>query len=300
MIHHTYADVNGIRMHYASAGQGTPILFLHGFPEYWGVWRRILQELSPHFRCIAPDLRGYNLTSKPEGVEAYRIEHLVGDVVALLDHLGLPKVRLVAQDWGAFVGWCFLLRHPERVERFVTINLTHPRLFDEALRNDPAQQAASQYMLSLRSPGAEATMEENDFAALRQAVFEEARARGAEVTGEDIEAWVEAWRQPGALIGGLNYYRAAEVGPPDGQGRPGGSNVLERLGIGPDRLRVEVPVLVISGEEDRALLQSGLDRLHSLVTDLRIRKIPGASHWVTLQRPALVAALIREHCRVET
>lgn len=297
MIQHHHADVNGIRMHYASAGHGPTILLLHGFPEYWGVWRPVMEDLARDFRVIAPDLRGYNLTSRPEGVEAYRIEHLVGDVLGLVDHLEVPRIRLVSQDWGALVGWSSLLRHPERVERFVTINITHPHLFNEALRHDPEQQAASQYMLGFRIPGFEAQLIADDFAFGRQAVFDDARAHGAELSEADVEAWLETWKQPGALAAGLNYYRAAEIGPPDGQGGEGGSNLLERLGIGADQLRVEVPVLVIRGKEDPYLLESGLDRLHRHVTDLRIRRVPGASHWVSLERPGLVAALVREHCR---
>jgi len=297
MIQHHYADLPEIRMHYVTAGEGEPILFLHGFPEYWGVWRGLIEDLSRDYRTIAPDLRGYNLTSRPEGVEAYRIERLVGDVKALLDHLGLQKIRLVAQDWGAILAWCFLLRHPEYVERFAVIDITHPHLFDEALRHDPAQQQASQYMLLLLTPAAEEQYLRDGFAVGREAVFEDARRHGADLPDELIAEWIAAWRQPGAMTAGLNWYRAAEMGPPDGKGSPGGSNLLERLGIGPDRYRVEIPVLVLWGEEDPHLLQSGLDRLHRYVPDLHIRKIPGATHWVTLEKTEIVARSLREHFR---
>ncbi|AUX40587.1 alpha/beta hydrolase [Sorangium cellulosum] len=294
MIQHHHADLGQIRMHYVTAGEGEPVLFLHGFPEYWGVWRSVIEDLSRDHRTIAPDLRGYNLTSRPEEVDAYGIEHLVGDVKGLLDHLGVRKVRLVAQDWGGLVAWCFLLRHPEYVERFATINITHPHLFNEALRSDPEQQQASQYMLQFRAPGTEVAMAHDDFASLRAVVFEDARAHGAKLPDDQVEEWLAAWRQPGAIAAGLNYYRAAEIGPPPpGKVVERPSNVLERLGIGPDRYGVEVPVLVLWGEGDRYLLQNGLDRLHRYVRDLHIRKIPGVTHWVTLQRPEVVARSLR-------
>lgn len=295
MFQHEYADINGIKMHYVTAGEGEPVLLLHGFPEYWGVWRRIIADLSRDYRVIAPDQRGYNLTSRPEQVEAYRIEHLVADVKALLDHLGHSKIRLVAQDWGAIIAWCFLLAHPSYVEHFAAINITHPHLFNEALRHDPDQQQASQYMLQFRTPGAEAMMEQDDYAWPREAVFGDARRHGADIPDDMADEWLAAWKQPGALEAGLNYYRAAEIGPPDGKGSPGGSNVLERLGVGPDRYQVEVPALLLWGEADPFLLQSGLDRLHRHVRDLHVRKIPGATHWVTLEHPELVARSLRAH-----
>jgi pimeloyl-ACP methyl ester carboxylesterase len=291
-MQHAYADVNGIRMHYVTHGAGEPILFLHGFPEYWGVWKRPMAELSKDHRVIAPDLRGYNLTSRPAGVEAYRIEHLVGDVRALVEHLGLSKVTVVCQDWGALLGWSFALRHPELIRRFVSVNITHPALFNRDLRENPKQQEASQYMLGFRTPGFDQQITGNDFAFARQAIFEEARRHGASLSAEDEAEWLQALKQPGAVDAALNYYRAARIGPPDGQGSPGGSNVLD--GLPQEHWKVRFPVLVLWGEQDPYLLPSGLEGLDQLVPDLTVHKIPGATHWVTLEKPAEVIRHLRD------
>jgi epoxide hydrolase 4 len=292
-MEHHYAEFNGIRMHYVTHGTGQPLVLLHGFPEYWGVWRGVMRELEREYQLIAPDLRGYNLTSRPEGVEHYRIEHLVADVLGLVDHLGLERCNFLVQDWGAMVGWSFLFRHPERVERFITITMTHPALFSRELRTNPQQQQASQYMLLFRQPGvAEAAFQANDYAVPRQSILEDARQHGAQLSAEEEREWLEVWKQPGALTAGFNYYRAAELGPPDGKGNPGGSNAL--TGLSPEQLHVRVPVLVLCADKDAALLPSGLEGLEQYVPDLTVRHVPEATHWLSLERPAVVAQHVRE------
>jgi epoxide hydrolase 4 len=291
-MQHAYADINGIRMHYVTHGEGEPILFLHGFPEYWGVWKPLLAEFSKDHRVIAPDLRGYNLTSRPADVEQYRMQHLVGDLLALADHLGLRKLTVVSQDWGAFVGWSFLLRHPEYVRRFVTIDITHPALINRELRENPKQQQASQYMLSFNNPGTTAFLSAQDFAFWKQDIFETARKHGASLSEEDVADWVQAWRQPGSVDAALNYYRAARLGPPDGKGSPGGSNLLDD--VPQEKWKVNCPVLVLWAEEERYLMPSGLEGLEQLVPDLTVQKISGATHWVTTEKPAQVIRHLRD------
>lgn len=294
-MQHHYADVNGIRMHYVTHGAGDPIIFLHGFPEYWGAWKKQLNDLGRDHFVIAPDLRGYNLTSRPEKVEDYHIKYLVEDVRSLVAHLGFKKIAVVCQDWGALVGWSFLLRHPDMVSKFVTINITHPALFDRELRENPRQQLAAQYMLVFTSPQAEPQLMGDDFAWARQAVINDARAHGAIMSDEDIAEWITSWRQPGAITAGLNYYRAAKMGPPDGEGHPGGSNLLE--GLKPEQYHVQTPVLFIHGEQDTYLLADGQRGLKELVPNLTIRRLPDATHWVTLEKPREVSQFVREFLR---
>jgi len=291
-MQHAYADINGIRMHYVTHGSGEPLLLLHGFPEYWGIWKHLMPELAKTHRVIAPDLRGYNLTTRPKDVEAYRIENLVGDVRALVEHLGLSKVTVMAQDWGALLGWSFVLRHPELIRRYVTVNITHPALFNRDLRENPKQQQASQYMLAFRTPGFEQQMAANDFAFARQDIFEDARRHGASISAEDEAEWLQILRQPGALEAALNYYRATKIGPPDGQGAPGGSTLLD--GLSQEQWKTRFPVLVLWGEEDPYLMPSGLEGLEQLVPDLTVHKLPGATHWVTLEKPAEVLRHLRD------
>lgn len=291
-LKHAYADVNGIRMHYVTAGQGEPVLLLHGFPEYWGVWKKVIADLAQDHHVIAPDLRGYNQTSRPAEVDAYHILQLVADVRGLVEHLGLKKLNVVSQDWGAFVGWSFLLRHPDMVKRFVSIDITHPALFNRELRENPEHQKASAYMLIFRSPAGEQVLTADDFAFGRAALFDDARKHGAQLTDEDLNEWVEAWSQPGAITAGLNYYRAARIGPPDGEGSPGGSNVVDDLK--PEQLQVHVPVLILWAEGDEYLLPSGLTGIEQLVKHVTVKKVPGATHWLSLEKPGLVSQSVRD------
>ncbi len=294
-MEHHYADINGIRMHYVTHGAGEPILFIHGFPEYWGAWKKLMLELGKDYFVIAPDMRGYNLTSKPKEVEAYHVKHLVEDLRALLEHLKISRSNIVSQDWGALVGWSFVIRHPELVSRFTTINITHPALFDRELRENPRQQLAAQYMHVFRSPQAETQISGDDFAWARQAVLNDARAHGAALSEEDMAEWVASWKQPGGVTGGLNYYRAAKMGPPDSQGNPGGSNLLD--GIKPEQYVVDKPVLFIHGEQDTYLLKDGQQGIEKYAPRITFQRLPDATHWVVLEKPREVSQFIRDFMR---
>src|ERR1700682_3007642 len=215
MLKHEYAEVNGQRLHYVTAGKGKLIIFLHGFPEFWYEWKNQLAEFGRDYRAVAPDMRGYNLSSKPAEVDQYQIKYLVEDLRALAEKLGHKKFILVAHDWGGAVAWAFAIAHPDRLEKLVIINAPHPGMFQRELRENSAQQKASQYMLMFRSAQAEQTLSANNYAALVQAVLGEGLKTGV-FTEADKQAYLEAWSQPGALTGGLNYYRASRVGPPAG------------------------------------------------------------------------------------
>src|SRR5712692_2606407 len=288
MIEHEYAEVNGVRLHYATSGKGKLILFLHGFPEFWYAWKNQLSDFGRDYQAVAPDLRGYNLSSKPAGVEPYAIPHLVGDVRALAAYLGASRFTLVGHDWGGVVAWATSFCHPELVEKLVIINAPHPAIFERELRANPAQQQASQYMLVFRSPQAEEILSSNHCGALVEAVLAQG-LRSGYFTEDDRSAYLEAWSQPGALTGGLNYYRAARTGPPAGSTELG----AQLLGDLPSPI-VKVPTLVIWGERDIYLLTGNLDGLDRFVPNLRVLLIPDGSHWVVHEKPALVNAAIRE------
>ena len=154
-----YASVNGVRLHYVSAGNGPLILFLHGFPEFWYEWRNQLAEFGKDHLAVAPDMRGYNLSDKPEALDQYLMPVLVEDVRALADRLAQGrKFVLVAHDWGGAVAWAFAIAHPEMLEKLVIINAPHPGVFGKLLASDPAQQKASTYMLMFRGGQAEQTL----------------------------------------------------------------------------------------------------------------------------------------------
>jgi len=305
-IRHSFADVNGVRLHCASAGVDAAaagsagaaasasklIIFLHGFPEFWYAWRKQLVEFGRDFFAVAPDMRGYNLSSKPAEVERYEIGQLVGDVRALVEHLqpshaGAKSCVLVGHDWGGVVAWAVAIACPDVVEKLVIINSPHPGIFQRELAENPAQQQASQYMLVFRSPEAEAMLSANNFAAMQDSILGEGLRRGY-FTEADRQAYVEAWSQPGALTGGLNYYRAAKIGPPTGVG-----DEASRMKLNFPSLDVKAPTLVIWGEKDPYLLTGNLNGLDRYVRNLRVERIPDGTHWVVHEKPALVNSLIR-------
>jgi pimeloyl-ACP methyl ester carboxylesterase len=290
-LQHAYAQLpNGMRLHYASAGAGPLILFVHGFPEFWYEWKGQLDAFSSDHRAVALDMRGYNLSAKPADVKAYRARYLVEDLRLLIDHLGGGPCVMVAHDWGGAVAWTFAAQHPEYLRRLITINAPHAITFARELRDNPAQQRASAYMNLFRSEKAERVLSENNYARLMRMTIDAWTANGGPATAEDRGAYLAAWSQPGALTGGLNYYRASPLHPPE----PGAAGDAVDLQLDPARFHVRTPTLVIWGERDEALLPGNLDGLEAYVSDLSVVRVPDASHWIVHERPQLVNRLIRD------
>ncbi|HKS42255.1 MAG TPA: alpha/beta hydrolase [Blastocatellia bacterium] len=289
MITHEYADVNGVRLHYAKAGKGKLVMFVHGFPEFWYEWKNQLMEFGQDYLAVAPDMRGYNLSSKPAELEKYQVKYMIEDLRALAEKLGHKKFTLVAHDWGGAIAWAFAIAHPDYLDKLIIINAPHPGVFARELRENPAQQKASQYMLFFRSPQAEAQLSANNYARLVEIVLGPGLKSGV-FNEEDKKAYIEAWSQPGALTGGLNYYRAAGIGPPSGEGDKEGTSFARDMAS----LTVKVPTLVIWGEKDTALLTGNLEGLDKFVPSLTIKRIPDGSHWVIHEKPELVNGYIRD------
>lgn len=286
MFQHNYADVNSVRLHYVTVGKGKLMMFLHGFPEFWYAWKDQLIEFGRDYQAVAPDMRGYNLSSKPAEVEQYRMKYLINDIRALAEHLGHKKFILVAHDWGGGVAWPLAMRHPEFLEKLIIVNAPHPIIFMRELRDNPAQRKASQYILVHRTPAAEDILAKDNYAILVSSLFKEGIKQGY-FTEEDRKAYIEAWSQPGALTGSLNYYRATNLGS-----FVGGSDDV--LSADPALFKVLVPTLVIWGEKDRWLLTGNLKGLERYVPNLTIKRIPDGSHWVIHEQPQLVNSYIRE------
>jgi len=284
-----FAEVQpGVRLHYASCGDASKplMLMLHGFPEFWGAWRHVMPAFADAFHVVAPDLRGYNLSDKPAEVADYRPGKLIADVAGLVRALGHERCVLVAHDWGGAIAWSVAIAHPEIVERLVILNAPHPVPFAKALASDPAQIQASQYMNWLRRPGSEALLAEDGFRRLEgfflklggQAWFDETTR----------EAYHAAWSQPGALTGGVNWYRASPLHPAT-ESEQGAA----RLVLDPQAFVVRMPTLVIWGDGDTALLPVLLEGLDALVPELRIVRLPEATHWLVHEQPARVVSEIR-------
>ncbi len=266
------------------------LMFLHGFPEAAFVWDELMLALGSHYRCIAPNLRGYELSSHPVEVEAYRAKHLMADLVALLQHQGVTQLEaLIAHDWGGALAWNLAAQRSELMRRLIIINSPHPATFLRELQHNPEQQAASAYMNFLCRPDAQHRLAENDYARLWP--FFAPVSPGQPGSGWMTEAIKQQYREVWAmgLQGGLNYYRASPLRPATEQ--DGG---VMRVEFAPEFVTVKLPTHVIWGEADIALPKSLLDGLEAFVPQLTITRVPDASHWIVHERPQLVLAEIRQ------
>jgi epoxide hydrolase 4 len=283
MLTDNYANVNGVRLHYVTAGTGPLILFLHGFPEFWYAWKNQLADFGGDHHAVALDMRGFNLSDKPSDVVQYRLDILVEDIRAFTAHLSLgKKFALVGHDWGGFVAWAFAAAHPQALEKLVIINAPHPAVFARLLTSDPAQQKASEYMEIFRSAQAEQILYANNFDILANKVMVFGSQNG--LPPEDKPEYIKAWSQPGALTGGLNYYRANRHS----------TWPLAADAANASSFAVNVPTLVIWGEKDPAMVPQNLDGLAEFVPQLTVKRIPEASHWLVHRQSSEVTAYIRE------
>ncbi len=285
LIAHRYADLPGARLHYVVAGAGPLVVLLHGFPEAWFAWQHQIPALvAAGYRVIAPDLRGYNLSDKPAGVRAYTTDRLTGDVAALIREVGdrepdgrVAPAAVIGHDWGAAVAWLFAMRHPELLARLAILNVPHPARMLQGLRT-LRQLRKSWYIFFFQLPWLpEASFRARDFAVLRQTLRRDPVRPGA-FSEEDVERYVAAAAQPGALTGGMNYYRAL---------------IRHPQAAGPVQ-RIEAPVLVIWGEQDRYLGPELAEPDPRWVPNGRVERLPDASHWVQADAPERVNALLVE------
>jgi len=288
MIEHAYADVNGIKLHYAFSGKGKLVMFLHGFPEYWDMWKNQLEELGKDYLAVAPDMRGYNLSSKPQEISQYKQRILVEDIRQLAEHLGHKKFILVAHDWGGAVAWTFAMFLPQYLEKLIIVNSPHPVTFERELRNNPQQRKASAYMLDFRKPDAEQEYSRNNYEKLLKLAFGGIINSGI-LSEKDIQGYINAWSQPGALTGGLNYYRATNV-----EALENPDEAVRKPAAGDKLPKITVPTLVIWGEKDTALLTGLIEGLDNYIVNLRIVRIPDATHWVVREKPEAVNQYIRD------
>ena len=261
------------------------IVFLHGFPEGAFVWDPLMQALAARARCVAPNQRGYERSSAPAAIEAYRAKHLVGDVAALISQLGAPVDLLVAHDWGGAVAWSFAALRPDLLRQLVIINAPHAGALLRELRASPAQRAASAYMNELVRPDAAAHLAADVFARL-WSVFE-ADGTPPWLTPALRTAYRRVWSH--GLDGALNWYRASPL-------RPGGDadDPLHGLDLPAEMLRVEVPTTVLWGDADRALRSGLLDGLDRWVPKLRIHRLPAASHWIVHEHPGWIVERLND------
>jgi len=281
-----FANVNGIRLHYAECGTGNDelVILLHGFPEFWYSWRHQLPVLGERYHVVAPDMRGYNLSDKPPRVEDYRIELLVADVLGLIKHFGKSQAAIVAHDWGAGVAWAVAQRHPEAVSKLAALQVPMPLAWRDNMTL--RQFLSSWYMFFFQLPSVpEWWASRNDFARIEK-MYRETIVRPGAFSDEDITAYKEALRQPGALTSSINYYRA---------------NVFRSLLRGGAETpkdadgRIRVRTLFIYGEQDIAVLPSTVRDLGRFIAaPYRELRIPDSGHWVQNEAVAEVNSALLE------
>ena len=285
---------HGITLSCRSAGdKGRPVLvFLHGFPEAAFVWDELLIHFAKPenggYRCIAPNLRGFELSSAPTDVSAYRPKHLVQDIAALIQSEGAAIEALIAHDWGGAVAWNLAASQPELMKKLVIINSPHPGTFLRELQHSPVQQAASAYMNFLIRPDAEKLLAEDDYKRLWR-FFSDIS------TPPDAHGWLteavksqyrDVWQH--GLTGPLNYYRASPL-------RPGPD--IAKLVIPRELLVVNLPTLVVWGMGDIALPPGLLDGLADFVPNMQLERVEGATHWIIHEQAELVARHLQRFLR---
>lgn len=289
---------NGITLSCRAAGAtGRPVLvFLHGFPEGAFVWDALLEHFSKDenggYRCVAPNLRGFEKSSSPNEVSAYRPKFLVQDIAALvaMETGGTqPLACLVAHDWGGAVAWNFANQHPHLTRRLAIINSPHPGTFLRELKTNPVQQQASAYMNFLISEDAEQLLTDDDFARLwKFLTYEFSNGRATPWLTESVKNQYRAvWSQ--GLRGGCNYYRASPLRPPRAEDPAAAAVELPK-----SMLMVTLPTLVVWGMDDAALPPELIEGLDEYVPDLTLHKIPDATHWIIHEQPALVTRLLQD------
>ncbi|MFK8115596.1 MAG: alpha/beta fold hydrolase [Rubripirellula sp.] len=250
---HGFVKNDDVRIHYVTAGEGPLVVMLHGFPDFWFTWRKQIPAIAKNHQVVAIDLRGFNKSDKPEGVEHYTMSKLVGDVEAVVRHFGQTKATVIGHDWGGMISWSFAMQHPEMTDRLVILNLPHPACLMRELANNPAQQKASAYARRFQQPDAASSL-----------------------TPEGLTFWVkDAAARPqyvdamkrSSFDGMLNYYKA--------------NFPREPYTAQTDFPKVKCPVLMIHGLKDSALLAEGLnDTWKHLEQPLTLVTIPNADHFV--------------------
>jgi epoxide hydrolase 4 len=266
-VEHGYADSGGVKIHYASFGKGPLVVMLHGFPDFWYTWRDQMEALSKDHQVVALDLRGYNLSDKPKGVESYDMRLLLGDVAAVIRHLGREKATVVGHDWGGAIAWGFAMAFPDMVERLIVLNLPHPRGLMRELARNPEQQKNSAYARAFQQPDAHKQLTPEALAFW---------VRDPEVRKKYVEAFKRS-----DLEAMLSYYK---------RNYPKEPYVEDPSPV----VKVKCPVLLIHGLKDTALLPGALnDTWQWVEKELTLVTIPEAGHFVQQDASAAVTRIMR-------
>ncbi|HVF37008.1 MAG TPA: alpha/beta hydrolase [Sphingomicrobium sp.] len=279
----------GIAMNIALAGpeDAPPVILLHGFPESHRTWRGLAPLLSDGLRLIMPDQRGFGDSDRPQDVGAYATDTLLADLFALADALAIERFALVGHDWGGAIAWAAAIKGDPRVERLAILNSPHPLLFQKSLIEDEAQRAASQYIRAFREPGFEKFVEAMGFDKFFDKSFA-GHVDLASIPAEERARYIADWSRPGALTAMLNWYRASRMVVPP----PGITVDLPDAVLG-SIPKVRVPVRVIWGLDDKALLPIQVEGIGEVGNDVEVFPLKDVGHFAPWQAPRQVAAALK-------
>lgn len=278
MTKHNYLKANGIRLYYVSRGEGPLLLFLHGFPQHWYCWRHQIEEFSKKHHVVALDLRGYNLSDKPNHKSAYQMKELVQDIHDAILALGHERCILVGHDWGGAIAWNFIEHFPKMIDKLIVLNMPHPAKLSKAFRSNPIQLLKSWYMFAFQLPWLPELLLSSDNHRLLVNGMKQTACSSSAFSKEDIKIYQEAWNQPGALTAMLNYYR----------------NIFRLHDLSRKWHIIEKPVLMIWGEKDHALQKELTLDTDQYAKNFRIHSLPKASHWVQEDQPEPVNQIITD------
>ena len=267
---HKTADINGTRLHYVEAGAGPLVVLLHGFPEFWYSWRKQIPALAAAgFRVIAPDLRGYNDSSKPEDVASYHPLQIARDVAGLIAQSGDAPCTVVGHDWGGLAAWLVAMVHPAVVSRLVVMNAPHPVPYGRELRRSSSQKVRAAYQLFFALPFLPRLVVRPLLAPMMR--------RLASLTDDELAEYKAVWRKPKAVQSMLNYYRALK---------------RYRRDLRAVIKRIDVPTLLVWGEQDPVFIRATTENFAEWVPDLRVERIAEAGHFVQSDAPTKVNELL--------
>jgi pimeloyl-ACP methyl ester carboxylesterase len=279
----------GITMNVALAGHegAPPVIMMHGFPESHRTWRELVPLLSDGLRLVMPDLRGFGDSDRPQEVADYATDKLIADIFALADALGIDRFALVGHDWGGAIAWAAALRGDPRISRLAIVNSPHPLIFQKSLIEDERQRASSQYMRAFRNPGMEAGIEAMGFGAFFDKSFSK-HVDMARIPPEERQVYIDQWSRPGALTAMLNWYRASQVVVP----------AVDEIAAMPAWVargvpKLRIPVRVVWGVEDKALLPIQLEGIGEVGDDVEVFPLKGVGHFAPWEAPDRVAGALK-------
>lgn len=274
-------QVNGVNLHIAQAGKGKKlVILLHGWPEFWYTWRYQIPELAKKYTVIAPDLRGFNRSDKPKGIENYKADVVATDIAELIKQSGFEKAYIVGHDWGGAIAWTLSSMYPELVEKLAILNCPHPKEMLKMIKKNPSQLLKSWYMFMHQLPYVPEFLLGNTLPYFFKLFLRGWMHNPQNFSDNDLTAFVRAYREEGALTGSINYYRAMMQTKPN---------------LKVFNTKTQAPTLLIWGEDDKALGKNLTYNTKDYIDNtLDIKYIKDCSHWTQNDCPELVNTYLME------